>query len=138
MHRVILGIFALMLGLLAVAASGIGLFRAEDMVELAAKSGADPVVWSSHWRTSLLAYLAVGLLVLAGGGLILRGIASGTLLVGGSVLFAAMIPWISRAIGYSQFDFEKANIVETVLLISLAGFMWAMYINRSRWAGESR
>ena len=75
--------------------------------------------------------------MLAGGGLILRGSASGTLLVGGSVLVAAMIPWLSRAIGYSQFDFEKANIVETVLLISLAGFMWAMYINRSRWASEA-
>lgn len=137
MHRVILGIFALLLGLLAIAASGIGLVRAEDMAGLAAKSGADPVVWSSHWRASLLAYLVIGLLVVSGGALILRGIAWGTMVVGASVLVAAVMPWISRAVGYAQFDFEKANIVETVLLISLAGFMWAMYVNRSRWAGET-
>lgn len=133
MQRVILGVFALLLGLLAIAASGIGLARAEDMAQLAVESGADQVVWSVHWRTSLLTYLGLGLLMLSGGALILRRVALGTLVVAGSVLVAAVFPWISSAIGYAQFDFEEANIVETVLLISLAGFMCAMYINRSRW-----
>lgn len=137
MHRVVLGVFALLLGLLAIAASGIGLVRVDQMAELAAASGADPVVWSNHWRISLMTYLVVGLLVLAGGGLILRRVAWGALVVAGSVLVAAVFPWVSSAVGHAQFEFEKANIVETILLISLAGFMCAIYINRSRWAGEA-
>jgi hypothetical protein len=133
MQRTVLGVFALLFGLLVVAACGFGLNRADEMVTLAAAADADPAVWAEHWRNSLTTYLLLGLVAMTGGVLILRRAALGALVVAAAALAAAAIPWIALAFGYSQFEFEKPNVVETALLVSLAGFMLAMFINRARW-----
>jgi hypothetical protein len=137
MQRVVLGVFALLLGLLVVVASSVGLSRTENMAELIAGTATDPAVWSRHWTGALTTYLILGILTSAGGVLILRRIAWGTLLVATAALLAAAFPAASEALGRAQFEFEKPNLVESVLLVSLAVFMSLMYFNRARWFGES-
>lgn len=136
MHRKILGVFALMLGLLVVLACAFGLRRTAVALDETVIVGADPDVWAAHWRTSLVTYLLLGLLAAIGGALVLYKNAIGTLLVSAAAVIAASFPWILSASGYAIFGFEQPNVFESCLEISLGAFMFLMYRQRALWMSQ--
>jgi hypothetical protein len=137
MHRVVLGGFGLLLGLLVVLACGFGLGRTVAMAELVDGTAADPAIWSSHWRGVLSTYLVLGVVTSVGGTLILRRVAWGAVLIAIAALLAAAIPVTSELLGIASFEFEKPSLAESVLLVALAAYMAVMYVNRGRWSGET-
>jgi hypothetical protein len=131
-HRKIIGIFSLLLGLMLTAACVFGLSQVPGVADMGA-ADADPTIVSAHWHTLLFEYLGLGVMVIAGGVLTLRGNAAGTLLVATSALIAAAFPWVSSALGYARFGFEQGNAVESCLWASMGAFMVLMYRQRERW-----
>jgi hypothetical protein len=132
--RKIVGGAVLLLGVFTVLLCVRGYGQAREMASLAEGIGNDAAAWEEHWRTAMIAYAAIGVLMAVGGVLIFKGIARGALVAAAAVAGGGVLPWIASAANYSRFSFESANVVETILLIGMAGFLCVLFLHREKWA----
>jgi hypothetical protein len=133
--RKMVGGAVLLLGVFALLFCVRGYGQAREMAEMAGGLGNDAAAWEEHWRTAMIAYASIGLLMAVGGVLIFMGIARGALVAAAAVAGGGVLPWIAAATNYSRFSFESANVVETILLGGMAGFLCVLFLHREKWAG---
>lgn len=121
------------LGAVATALYAYAFTRAAPMADLAEDANADRATWILHWQLSTGLYAALGLLLLIGGCLILARYSIGALVAAVAILLSGTVSWISSAAGFSRYPFEAPNVVETIILIGLSGFLFLLYLRRGLW-----
>lgn len=135
--RKILGSMVAALGAVATSLYAYAFTRAAHMADLAEVAGDDRAAWISHWQLSTGTYACLGLLLLIGGCLILARYPLGAIVAAVAVFLSGTVSWIASATGFSRFPFEAPNVVETVILIGLSGFLILLYLRRALWTRNS-
>ena len=136
MLRKTLGLMVAVLGALSTSLYAYAFTRAASMAEGA---GEDRATWIYHWQLSTALYAGLGLILLVGGCLVLARYSVGVLVAAVAVFVSGAASWISSAVGFSRYPFEAPNLVETIILLGLSGFLLLLYLRRGVWAepGES-
>jgi hypothetical protein len=130
--RKVLGSMVATLGAVATALSAYAYTRAIPMADLAGVTE-DRAAYLFHWQLSTGLHGALGLMLLAGGCLILAKYPAGALVSAVAIFLSGTASWITSAIGFARYPFEQPNVVETVILVGLSGFLLLLFIRRSLW-----
>ena len=133
MLRKVLGLVVTLLGALATALSAYAFTRADYMADLAEGAGEDRATWIFHWQFSTAMFAFLSLLLLLGGCLILVRRSIGALIASMAILLMGLSSWVASAVGFSRYPFEAPNVVETVLLLGLSGFLLLLFLRRGLW-----
>ena len=133
----VIGIALLVLGA-ALAALGIdglvqGSFLAafsKSLADSAGLRGFDPQVWRLHWMLNSAALGCIGSLIAIAGIAVAFRRHWGFLLVAAVLAISAIAPWLLHALGLARYVYERANLIETVVLMALASVAWRCSCSR--------
>jgi hypothetical protein len=121
------------LGAVAVALYAYAFTRASSMADLAQGVGEDHATYIFHWQFTTGLYAALGLMLLVGGCLILARYSAGALVAAVAIFLSGAASWITSMMGFARYPFEQPNVVETIILVGLSGFLILLFVRRSLW-----
>jgi hypothetical protein len=133
MLRKVLGSMVASLGAVATALYAYAFTRASSMAGLAEGIGEDPATYVFHWQFSTGLYAALGLALLVGGCLILARHSAGAIVSAVAIFLSGTASWITSVIGFARYPFEQPNVVETIILVGLSGFLLLLFLRRGLW-----
>lgn len=131
--RKVLGSLVASLGAVAAALSTYAFSRATAMADLAEGVGDDRATYVFHWQFTTGLYATLALMLLVGGCLILARYSVGALVSAVAIFLSGIASWISSAVGFSRYPFEQPNLVETIILVGLSGFLLLLFIRQDVW-----
>jgi hypothetical protein len=135
--RKVLGSMVASLGAVATALYAYAFTRASSMADLAEVVGDDRATYVFHWQVSTGLYATLGLILLVGGCLILARYSAGALIAAVAIFLSGTVSWITSAVGFAKYPFEQPNVVETIMMVGMSGFLLLLFVRRSLWNPSS-
>jgi hypothetical protein len=134
--RKVLGSMVAALGAVATSLSAYAFTRASRMADLAEVIGEERATYVFHWQFSTGLYALLGFVLLVGGCLLLARHSVGALVAAVAIFLSGTASWITSMFGFSRYPFEQPNIVETVILVGLSGFLLLLFVRRNLWTAH--
>ncbi len=121
------------LGAISTAFYAYAFTHAASMVDQPEVAIEDRAMWVAHWQFFTGLYATLGVLLLVGGCLILARNSTGALVAAAAIFLSGIASWVIKAVGFARFPFEEPNMVESIILIGLSGFMLLLFLRRALW-----